>query len=127
MGIVRPQSLKDSVFEYDIFWSLNIHTRLKTYIPCAKEEHRLLDRMSVTIKRRLCDATLQKKVRHIPCSRYRAIMYPLRRTPSKLMSKVIIVIIWLVGFAFALPMGLMHSFGYVVDKNGPFDQVTITV
>ena len=51
-------------------------------------------------------------------------MYPLRRTPSKLMSKVIIVIIWLVGFAFALPMGLMHSFGYVIDKNAPFDQVT---
>ena len=65
----------------------------------------------------------KKKVRHIPCSRYRAIMYPLRRTPSKLMSKVIIVIIWLVGFAFALPMGLMHSFGYVVEKDAPFDQV----
>ena len=58
--VASLQRLKDSVLEYDIFWSLNIHTRLKTYIPCAKEEHKILDRMSVTIKRRLCDATLQK-------------------------------------------------------------------
>ena len=44
-------------------------------------------------------------------------MYPLRRKPSKLFSKVIIVLIWILSFAFALPMGLVHTFGYVPDNN----------
>jgi hypothetical protein len=48
-------------------------------------------------------------------SRYRAIMYPLRRKPSKLFSKIVILLIWIAGLAFALPMGLVHTFGYVDD------------
>ena len=47
--------------------------------------------------------------------RYRAIMYPLRRKPSKLFSKAVIFLIWILGLLFALPMGLLHSFGYVDD------------
>ena len=49
--------------------------------------------------------------------RYRAIMYPLRRKPSKLFSKVVILLIWILGLLFALPMGLVHTFGYVDDHG----------
>ena len=79
-----------------------------------------------------CHITRQVNYRHKKASffliksnsfvRYRAIMYPLRRKPTKCLSKVIIVIIWLFGFAFALPMGLMHSFVYVQDMSS-FHQV----
>ena len=55
--------------------------------------------------------------------RYRAIVYPLRKKPTKVVSKVTIIVIWLVGLAFALPMGLMHSFDYVLDMTRPFHQV----
>lgn len=50
-------------------------------------------------------------------------MYPLRRKPSKLCSKVVIVFIWIAGFAFALPMGLVHTFNYVDDFTGPAEQL----
>lgn len=42
-------------------------------------------------------------------------MYPLRRKPSKLFSKVVILLIWILGTLFALPMGVVHTFGYVDD------------
>ena len=42
-------------------------------------------------------------------------MYPLRRKPSKLFSKVVILLIWIFGLAFALPMGIVHTFGHVED------------
>jgi len=44
-------------------------------------------------------------------------MHPLRHRPSKLFSKVVIAVIWVAGLAFALPMGLVHTFGYVPDNN----------
>ena len=44
-------------------------------------------------------------------------MYPLRRKPPKLFSKVIIVLIWCLSLAFALPMGLVHTFDYVDDPS----------
>ena len=44
-------------------------------------------------------------------------MYPLRRKPTKLFSKVVILLIWILGLAFALPMGLVHTFGYVDDPS----------
>lgn len=47
------------------------------------------------------------------CFRYRAIMYPLRRKPTKLFSKIIILIIWVLGLAFAVPMGIVYTFEYV--------------
>ncbi len=53
----------------------------------------------------------------ISLDRYRAIMYPLRRKPSKLFSKVVILLIWILGLLFALPMGLVHTFGYVDDPR----------
>ena len=50
--------------------------------------------------------------------RYRAIMYPLRRKPTKLFSKIIILIIWVLGLAFAVPMGIVYTFEYVpVDEE----------
>ncbi len=49
--------------------------------------------------------------------RYRAIMYPLRRKPSKLCSQIAIVLIWILSFAFALPMGIVHTFDYVPDPS----------
>lgn len=42
-------------------------------------------------------------------------MYPLRRKPSKLFSKVVILLIWILGLLFALPMGFVHTFGNVED------------
>lgn len=42
-------------------------------------------------------------------------MYPLRRKPTKMFSKLIILLIWVLGLAFALPMGLAHKFAYVDD------------
>ena len=50
--------------------------------------------------------------------RYRAIMYPLRRKPTKLFSKIVILCIWILAFAFALPMGIVHTFGMVDDIPG---------
>ena len=50
--------------------------------------------------------------------RYRAIMYPLRRKPTKLFSKIVILCIWILAFAFALPMGIVHTFGMVEDIPG---------
>ena len=44
-------------------------------------------------------------------------MYPLRRKPSKLFSKVVILLIWIFGLAFALPMGIVHTFGLVEDHS----------
>ncbi len=44
-------------------------------------------------------------------------MHPLRRKPSKLFSKAVIVLIWVLSLAFALPMGLVHTFGYVQDQS----------
>lgn len=49
----------------------------------------------------------------ISLDRYRAIMYPLRRKPTKLFSKIIILIIWVLGLAFAVPMGIVYTFEYV--------------
>ena len=46
----------------------------------------------------------------ISMDRYRAIMYPLRRKPTKLFSKAVIVAIWFLSLAFALPMGIVHTF-----------------
>ena len=43
-------------------------------------------------------------------------MHPLRRKPSKLLSKLVIVSIWALSLTFALPMGLVHTFGYVPDQ-----------
>ena len=40
-------------------------------------------------------------------------MYPLRRKPTKLFSKIIILIIWVLGLAFAVPMGIVYTFEYV--------------
>ena len=60
--------------------------------------------------------------------RYRAIMYPLRRKPPKLFSKGVIVLIWVFGLAFALPMGFSHKFGYVEDykyTNASGDSVQV--
>ena len=45
-------------------------------------------------------------------------MYPLRRKPTKLFSKVVILLIWIFAMAFALPMGLVHEFTYVGEANG---------
>ena len=45
-------------------------------------------------------------------------MYPLRRKPTKLFSKVVILLIWIFAMAFALPMGLVHEFTYVDEANG---------
>ena len=45
-------------------------------------------------------------------------MYPLRRKPTKLFSKIVILCIWILAFAFALPMGIVHTFGYVDDIPG---------
>jgi len=54
----------------------------------------------------------------ISLDRYRAIMYPLRRKPTKLFSKIIILIIWVLGLAFAVPMGIVYTFEYVpVDEE----------
>ena len=49
--------------------------------------------------------------------RYRAIMYPLRRKPTKLFSKIVILCIWILAFAFALPMGIVHKFGMVAEND----------
>lgn len=49
--------------------------------------------------------------------RYRAIMYPLRRKPSKLCSQIVIVLIGILSLAFALPMGIVHTFAYVPDTE----------
>ena len=46
-------------------------------------------------------------------------MYPLRRKPTKAFSKVVIVLIWMLSLAFALPVGYVHSFKYVPDNNTP--------
>ena len=46
-------------------------------------------------------------------------MYPLRKKPSKLFSKIIIISIWVASLAFALPMGLVHTFGHVPDGEVP--------
>ena len=45
-------------------------------------------------------------------------MYPLRRTPGKLFTKAVIALIWLLSLGFALPMGLVHTFGHVPDGDG---------
>ena len=47
--------------------------------------------------------------------RYRAIMYPLRRKPSKLCSQIVIVLIGILSLAFALPVGIVHTLEYVPD------------
>ena len=47
--------------------------------------------------------------------RYRAIMYPLKRKPTKLISKVVIIMIWICGFLFALPMAYAFTFDNVPD------------
>ena len=55
-------------------------------------------------------------------------MYPLRRKPSKLFSKVVILLIWIFGLVFALPMGIVHTFGPIVDHtyiNETGDEVQI--
>ena len=45
-------------------------------------------------------------------------MHPLRRKPTKLLSKCVIVSIWAASLAFALPMGLVHTFAHVpVDAS----------
>ena len=47
--------------------------------------------------------------------RYRAIMYPLRRKPSKLCSQIVIVLIGILSLAFALPIGIVHKLTYIPD------------
>ena len=44
-------------------------------------------------------------------------MYPLRRKPPKLFSKGVIILIWVFGLAFAIPMGTVHTFDYVEDHS----------
>lgn len=44
-------------------------------------------------------------------------MYPLRRKPSKLCSQIVIVLIGILSLAFALPMGIVHTFAYVPDTD----------
>ena len=52
-----------------------------------------------------------------PFYRYRAIMYPLKRKPGKLISVSVIALIWLCSFAFALPMGLVYHFHYIPSES----------
>ena len=49
--------------------------------------------------------------------RYRAIIHPLRRAPGKLFTLAVIAVIWLLSLGFALPMGFLHTFGYVPDPS----------
>jgi hypothetical protein len=44
-------------------------------------------------------------------------MYPLRRKPGTVLSKLLIAAIWMLSLAFALPMGFFHTFGYVPDHT----------
>ena len=44
-------------------------------------------------------------------------MYPLRRKPSKLCSQIVIVLIGILSLAFALPVGIVHTFAYVSDAD----------
>ena len=67
-------------------------------------------------RRKICAET-EKMESLFLIIRYRAIMHPLRRKPSKLFSKAVIVMIWVLSLAFALPMGLVHTFGYVQDQS----------
>ncbi|XP_059088190.1 RYamide receptor-like [Tigriopus californicus] len=55
----------------------------------------------------------------ISMDRYRAIMYPLRKKPSKLFSNIVILCIWILSLTFALPLGLFHTFGHVPDPQSP--------
>ena len=48
--------------------------------------------------------------------RYRAIMYPLKRKPTKLISKLVIIMIWICGFLFALPMAYAFTFDNVPES-----------
>ena len=43
-------------------------------------------------------------------------MYPLKRKPSKLISKVVIIMIWICGFLFALPMAYAFTFDNVPES-----------
>ena len=44
-------------------------------------------------------------------------MYPLRRKPSKLFSKVVILLIWVCGLLFALPMAYAFTYDMVPDER----------
>jgi len=52
----------------------------------------------------------------ISLDRYRAIMYPLKRKPTKLISKVVIIMIWICGFLFALPMAYAFTYDNVPES-----------
>ena len=43
-------------------------------------------------------------------------MYPLKRKPTKLISKVVIIMIWICGFLFALPMAYAFTFDNVPES-----------
>ena len=45
-------------------------------------------------------------------SRYRAIIYPLRSKPSKLLSFSVIAVVWIASLIFAMPMGAVYVFDY---------------
>ena len=49
-------------------------------------------------------------------------MYPLKRKPTKLISKVVILLIWICGFLFALPMAYAFTFDNVPDWNYPIPE-----
>ena len=44
-------------------------------------------------------------------------MYPLKRKPTKLISKVVILLIWICGTLFALPMAYAFTFDYVETES----------
>ena len=44
-------------------------------------------------------------------------MYPLKRKPTKLISKVVILLIWICGLLFALPMAYAFTFDYVPEQT----------
>ena len=44
--------------------------------------------------------------------RYRAIIYPLRSKPSKLLSFSVIAVVWIASLIFAIPMGAVYVFDY---------------
>ena len=44
-------------------------------------------------------------------------MYPLKRKPTKLISKVVILLIWICGLLFALPMAYAFTFDYVPESQ----------